>query len=318
MSPEFDLIARHFSPATRHTVLAGGDDAALLAPASGSELAVSTDMLVEGVHFLPDVDPESLGHKSLAVNLSDLAAMGAVPRWAFLALAVPSADEAWFAGFARGFLDLATTFDVDLAGGDTTRGPLNVCVTVVGEVPAGSALRRSGARPGDDVWLSGATGEAAAGLRSRTGQVAMASAAGMQRAHDRLERPVPRVALGGAMRGIATAAIDVSDGLVADLGHVCEASGVGARIDWNRLPHSSALDGLTDEHRRQCVLAGGDDYELVFTAPAHHRNDIRMKARQCGVAVARIGVVETGEGVVVIGPSGERLAPQSAGYDHFR
>ncbi|MBI1394751.1 MAG: thiamine-phosphate kinase [Betaproteobacteria bacterium] len=316
MTSEFEIIRRYLLPATRHTVLAGGDDAALLRPSQGQELAVSTDMLVEGVHFLPDTDPVRLGHKSLAVNLSDLAAMGAMPRWAFLALSIPAGDDAWVEAFARGFLRLAGDFDVDLAGGDTTRGPRNICVTVVGEVPAGTALRRSGARVGDDVWLSGATGEAAFGLLVSRGDRA-ATAGDAHRGRDRLECPAPRVHLGLALRGLATAAIDVSDGLLADLGHVCAASGVAARLQWCRLPHSSALDGLSSDDRRRLVLAGGDDYELVFTAAAASRHDVPAAARQAGTRVARIGTILPGSGVTVADGTGRPISLGGAGFDHF-
>ncbi|MGH6691553.1 MAG: thiamine-phosphate kinase, partial [Gammaproteobacteria bacterium] len=230
---EFELIARYFSPATTHTVLAGGDDAALVAVRPGMELVVSTDMLVAGRHFYPDAPAYDVGYKSLAVNLSDMAAMGAAPRWATLSLALPAADEAWLEAFARGFLDLAATYDVDLIGGDTAGGPLNVCVQIMGEAPAGKALRRSGARPGDDVWVSGALGGAALALAHLRGEVELRGD-DFTAALQRLQHPLPRVALGQALIGTASSAIDVSDGLVADLGHVAARSGAKGVIEWMR------------------------------------------------------------------------------------
>jgi len=317
MSPEFDLIRRHFTPTTTHTLLAGGDDAALLVPAPGHVLVVTTDMLVEATHFLPGTDARRLGHKALAVNLSDLAAMGARPRWAFLALALPQVEEAWLAGFAAGFLDLARAHDVDLAGGDTTRGHRTLCITVIGEVSPERALRRDGARAGDDVWVSGCTGEAAAGLASALREISLPVS---DAAHclERLERPQPRVALGLAMAGLATAAIDVSDGLVADLGHIADRSGCAIRLEWERVPQSSALAGLATGTRRAAVLAGGDDYELAFTAPADQRNAVREAARMAGVAVARIGATWAGAPAVrVVDRRGQDLTPTGGGFDHF-
>lgn len=318
MSSEFDLIRRWFSPATDHTLLAGGDDAALVAPAPGCALAITTDMLVEGTHFLPGADPASLGHKTLAVNLSDLAAMGARPRWAFLALALPDADEDWIAAFASGFLALARTHGVDLAGGDTTRGPLNLCVTVIGEVPATRALRRDGARSGDDVWVSGCTGEAAIGLAVARGAIELPEI-DAARCRRRLERPEPRVALGLALAGVASGAIDVSDGLVADLGHIAERSRCGIELDWRRLPHSSALAGVLFTERAAAVLAGGDDYELAFTAAPDRRDAVLAAGNAVGVPVTRIGRVTAGEsGVRVLDADGRAIALAGGGFDHFR
>jgi thiamine-monophosphate kinase len=316
MTPEFRLIDRFFSPATDHTLLAGGDDAALLVPTPGAQLVISTDMLVEGVHFLPDADAEALGHKTLAVNLSDLAAMGARPRWAFVALALPTLDESWCERFMAGFLALAGRFDVDLAGGDTTRGPRNLCVTIVGECAPGAALRRDAARVGDDIHVSGVVGEAAAGLWSRGRRLA-ADAADVEHCRHRLDRPEPRVALGRALAGVAHAAIDVSDGLVADLGHICSRSGLGATIEWSRLPHSSALAALPEQERVAAVLSGGDDYELVFTAPVTARESLSRIARDCGVPLTRIGRMHRGEGVSVQDRLGRPLVPDRGGFDHF-
>lgn len=317
MPSEFSLIRRYFTPGTRHTVLAGGDDCALIAPRAGRELAITTDMLAEGTHFLPGADPESLGHKTLAVNLSDLAAMGAEPRWAFLALALPDADESWLAAFARGFLSLAGQFDVDLAGGDTTRGPRNLCVTAVGEVIPGRSLRRGAARVGDDIYLSGCTGEAAYGLVTCR-HVVDAPEADVARCRSRLERPMPRVALGRALAGVAHAAIDVSDGLVADLAHVCEESGLAAMVHWSCIPQSSALSTCSPEERRRFVLSGGDDYELLFTAPVAARREIAARAAVADTPVTRIGTMIAGEGVKVLDAAGAEIAIDQAGYDHFR
>ncbi|MFO1319695.1 MAG: thiamine-phosphate kinase [Burkholderiales bacterium] len=314
---EFDLIARYFSPPTSHTFLAGGDDAALLVPSPGHVLAVTTDMLVEGTHFLPTVDPESLGHKVLAVNLSDIAAMGARPKWAFLSLALPAVDEAWIAAFARGFLSLARRYDVDLAGGDTTRGPRNFNVTLVGEVPASQALRRDGAKEGEDLWVSGCTGEAALGLRVRLGQ-ALLDPVDAARCAGRLEWPEPRVSLGRLLADLATSAIDISDGLAADVGHIGERSSLQACIEWERLPQSSAFATIDESGRRGCILAGGDDYELAFTAPASRRRAIEQVARLAGVPVTRIGVMRAGRGVTIVAGDGRALEFGNGGFDHFR
>jgi thiamine-monophosphate kinase len=317
MPSEFDLIRSHFSPPTVQTLLAGGDDAALLIPTPGQVLAVSTDMLVEGTHFLPGTDPRRLGHKTLAVNLSDLAAMGARPRWAFLALSLPHVDEAWLAAFSAGFLALAAAHRVDLAGGDTTRGPMNLCVTVIGEVMAGHALRRDGAVPGDDVWLSGCTGEAAIGLAHLRG-VAVLGAVDAARCRERLEQPQPRVELGLALAGLASAALDVSDGLVADVGHLATRSACGIDVQWARLPQSSALAGIDAERRAAAILSGGDDYELAFTASPANRNAVLAAARAAGVAVTRIGEAVAGPAVVrVLDARGFDIAPACGGFDHF-
>lgn len=316
MSPEFRLIDRVFSPATDHTLLAGGDDAALLVPTPGTQLAISTDMLVEGVHFLPGTDAEALGHKVLAVNLSDLAAMGARPRWAFLAVSLPDLDEPWCERFMAGFLALAGRFGVDLAGGDTTRGPRNLCVTVVGECAPGAALRRDGARAGDDIHVSGVVGEAATGLQSRRRLLA-ADASDVEHCRRRLDRPEPRVSLGRALAGVAHAAIDVSDGLVADLGHICSRSGLGATLEWARLPHSSAMAALPAPERMAAMLSGGDDYELIFTAPVTVREQVARIAADCGVPLTRIGRMGVGSGVSVLDHHGRALALDRGGFDHF-
>ncbi|HZI82660.1 MAG TPA: thiamine-phosphate kinase [Casimicrobiaceae bacterium] len=318
---EFELIDRFFRRPVRQATLGIGDDAALIGPAAGCELAISTDMLVEGRHFFPDADPESLGHKTLAVNLSDLAAMGARPRWAFLACALASADPAWLEAFARGFFALADAHAVELIGGDTTRGPLNLCVTIVGEVPAGEALLRSGARPGDAIYVSGALGDAALGLAHCRGHLALSSEE-IARCDAALSRPTPRVALGQRLRGIATAAIDVSDGLMGDLGHVVEASRAGATIDLAALPRSPALDrrlvGAERALALECLLAGGDDYELCFTAPPGAAAKLQALSVELGVALARIGTIEARGGIVVRDEHGRALATAPRAFDHFR
>jgi len=301
---EFEIIRRHFSRPARHTLLAGGDDAALLAPVPGMALAVSTDLLLEGRHFAKGAEPRALGHKSLAVNLSDMAAMGATPRWATLALALPAPDEDWLAAFAQGFYELAGRFDVDLVGGDTTRGPLTVCVTILGEVPEGLALLRGGARPGDDIWVSGSLGGAAYALV----EPGDASAA------RRLHTPEPRVALGERLRGLASAAIDVSDGFAQDLGHILERSGVGALVHYERLPKFPVAD---PELQQRCALAGGDDYELAFTAPQSARAAIEPLAAALGVALTRVGSIQPGEGRLQILDAGGAPLRLHAGFDHF-
>lgn len=317
MPSEFELIARHFTRPAPGARLGVGDDAALLAPSAGMELAVSTDMLLVGRHFLPGDDPVKLGHKTLAVNLSDLAAMGARPRWALLALALPEADEDWLAAFSRGFFALAGRHGVELVGGDTTRGPLNLCVTLLGEVEAGQALTRAGARPGDEIWVSGTLGGAALGLAHARSEVVLTPAEAAS-CLERLHAPEPRVTLGRALQGVASAAIDVSDGLLADLGHILERSGVAAELDFLRLPAPQAVASrLSDPIVRRCLLAGGDDYELCFTAPPDRADAVVAAGRMAGVAVTRIGRVLAGAGLVLIGPDAVTVAITERGYDHF-
>ena len=319
---EFDLIARYFTRAPRGegVVLGVGDDAALIAPTPGCELVLTTDMLVEGRHFHRGADPGRLGHKTLAVNLSDLAAMGATPRQALLACAFPANEPGWLAAFAGGFLALADRHAVDLVGGDTTRGPLNLCVTAIGEVPAGRAIRRSGARPGDDIYVSGTLGDAALALAVIDGRARLPDAA-FDACRDRLDLPEPRVALGQALRGIATAAIDVSDGLVGDLGHIVERSGVGARIDVARLPASPWLAAMLKGGDRAlalaCLLAGGDDYELCFTAGNAQRESIGAIARELALPLTRIGKITAAGGFTVRGEDGAALTALPRAFDHF-
>ncbi|WCM87931.1 thiamine-phosphate kinase [Acidovorax sp. NCPPB 3576] len=322
---EFDLIRRFFQRPVRRAELGVGDDCALLAPAPGMHLAVSSDMLVEGRHFFADVDPEALGHKALAVNLSDLAACGARPLAFTLALALPRADSAWLERFSAGLLALADAHGCELVGGDTTGGPLNICITVFGEVPGGQALLRSGARAGDDLWVSGTLGDARLALEALRGERALPAPL-LARARERLERPTPRVALGQALRGLAHSAIDVSDGLVGDLGHVLRASGAGARIDTSiatKLIATGAMDtaaeGIFDQDTLlRCTLAGGDDYELLFSAPPEHRAAVQAAGEATATPVTRIGAIEAAPGLRLIDAQGRALAQQYLSYDHFQ
>ena len=321
---EFDLIARYFTRPVRRAALGVGDDCALLAPAPGMQLAVSSDMLVEGRHFFADVSPERLGHKALAVNLSDLAACGAKPLAFTLALSLPRVDEAWLAGFARGLLALADAHGCELVGGDTTQGPLNICITVFGEVPAGQALLRSGARAGDDIYVSGTLGDARLALEALLGHIHLPGEL-LAQARQRLERPTPRVALGLALRGIASSAMDVSDGLLGDLGHILRASGVGADIDTDdtskliaaRALFTSATARFDMELLRQCTLAGGDDYELAFTAPPALREAVAGAAATAATPVARIGRISAEPGLRLADAQGRPLAGRYASFDHF-
>jgi thiamine-monophosphate kinase len=304
MPSEFELIQRYFSRPARHALLAGGDDAALLRPEAGAELAVSTDMLLEGRHFAKGADPRLLGHKALAVNLSDMAAMGATPRWATLAIALPAADEAWIAAFAEGFYALAARYEVDLVGGDTTRGPLTLCVAILGEVPAGLALMRGGARPGDDIWVSGELGGAALAL------VEPQNAAAAKRLH----QPEPRVELGERLRGIAHSAIDVSDGFAQDLGHILERSGAGALVHYALLPKVPCADPALQQ---RCVLSGGDDYELIFTAPQSARAQVEGLAVAMRLALSRVGSIQPGEPKLQLLDAQGRPITAARGWDHF-
>lgn len=337
---EFDLIKRYFTRATPSALLGVGDDAALLQASDGNVLAVSCDMLVSGTHFLHDADPFLLGHKTLAVNLSDMAAMGALPRWAMLAIAMPRADEAWLDKFSAGFFALAQQHSVELVGGDTTRGPLNLCVTIIGEVPATLALRRRGAQIGDEIWVSGILGDAALALAHLQGGIDLGKAE-LAACASRLHQPRPRVALGIALRGIATSAIDVSDGLLADLGHILDASQVGAKIDFALLPISDVMRAKTspinpplsgemgnsyaDKGRlggvgliQCCILAGGDDYELCFTASRAAHAELLNIGVQLDLPLTRIGEIVAGRECTVQDASGNPIKLESSGYDHFR
>ncbi len=320
---EFDLIKRYFQ---REGAAAGGvaaaevgigDDCAVLTPSPGAQWAISSDMLVEGRHFLSTVDPERLGHKALAVNLSDLAACGATPRAFTLALALPRVDESFLAGFAKGLFALADEHRIALVGGDTTQGPLNICVTVFGEIPSGTALLRSGARVGDDLYVSGTVGDARLALEVFRGKLSLAGEQfdAVRRA---MELPQPRVALGLALRGVATSAIDVSDGLVGDLGHILARSGVGASLDVDALPKSAILAAQPLDFRREMGLAGGDDYELVFTAPVSARAAVLIASAQSNTPVTRIGRIEAEPGLRLHGARGQILPLQLQAFDHFK
>lgn len=320
---EFALIERFFHRAVRDPAvrIGIGDDAAVVAPTPGMELAFSVDMLVEGRHFLPGVDPASLGHKTLAVNLSDMAAMGAAPRWALLAGALPDNDEHWLGAFAGALFALAHRYSVALIGGDTTRGPRNLCVTIVGELPPGAALTRGGARVGDDVLVSGRLGDAALALAVLQGRATLDDAT-LRALRQRLEWPEPRVALGQRLRGAATAALDVSDGLTGDLGHILDASRVGAVVDLPLVPCAPALAALLATDARElaleCLLAGGDDYELCFTAPPAARPLLAALAGELDLPLTRIGSITAEPGLRVRDERGAPLATLPRAFDHFR
>ena len=317
---EFRLIdrIRERTAQQREDVRLGiGDDAALLAVPAGQELAVAIDTMVEGVHFPAGTAPADIGWKALAVNLSDLAAMGATPAWALLALTLPRPDAAFVDGFAEGFAQLAGQYRLALVGGDTTRGALTLSVAVHGFVPPGQALTRAGAQVGDAVLVTGTLGDAAAGLRCLPSRMDVQATA-RDFLVNRLNRPTPRVAAGLALRGRASACIDVSDGLLADLGHLCTASGVGAEIDAALLPCSPALLGAFDEAAvRDFALTGGDDYELCFTVPAARMDEVRDDLAKLGCGATRIGHIVAGEGVRVRGADGAWLEPARSGWDHF-
>jgi thiamine-monophosphate kinase len=341
MLSEFSLIERYFSqPATTRraptikksgngtnpgvgATLGIGDDCALLAPKRGQQLAISTDMLVSGRHFFPDVAPFALGHKALAVNLSDLAAMGAAPRAFTLALSMPKAEESWLQAFSDGLFHMANAHGCELIGGDTTGGPhVTISITVFGDVPAARALRRDAARPGDDIWVSGQLGNARAGLGIKRQEWSIKDAASKAVAIKALEQPEPRVALGIALRGVAHAALDLSDGLAGDLLHILKRSNMRATVDVDLVPRSAVIDALPAAARLPCVLAGGDDYELCFTAPVEGRAKIERLAKRAGVLVTRIGTIE-GLALPTDTPAIDwrnHAGPVSfaaSGYDHF-
>jgi thiamine-monophosphate kinase len=314
---EFDLIAKYFTRSVKRAALGVGDDCALFATSPGMQLAISSDMLVEGRHFLSTVAPERLGHKALAVNLSDLAACGARPIGFTLALAMPRVDERFLDGFARGLLALADEHECELIGGDTTQGPLNLCITVFGEVPAGQALLRSGARSGDDLYVSGTLGDARAALEVFRGGLAIDGAA-LESLRRAMEQPQPRVALGQALRGVATSAIDVSDGLLGDLGHILHRSQLGATLEVDVLPRSAVLRTLPAALQREFTLAGGDDYELVFSAPPRRAADVTRAASASGVVVTRIGRLDAEPGLRLVDANGAAVANGFGSFDHFK
>ena len=335
---EFELIQRFFTRPTPRAVLGVGDDCALLQPAPGMQIAISTDMLVEGRHFFADTDPSRLGHKALAVNLSDLAACAARPLAFTLALALPTADAGWLQAFSGGMLALADEHDCELVGGDTTQGPLNICITVFGEVPTGQpqhagqpatqALLRSGAQPGDDIYVSGTLGDACLALQALQGQIQLPDAV-FAAARQRLEQPTPRVALGLALRGVASAAADISDGLLGDLGHILQRSAAGATIDTAiaitllaAYAYSTRAGDRFDlmlpaELALQCVLAGGDDYELVFCAPPHLRAAVQAAAQASATPVTCIGHVDAAPGLRLVDAQGRAVANTFSSFDHF-
>ena len=332
---EFELIERYFKRPERHTArvaLGMGDDCALLQPAPGTQLAISCDMLVEGRHFVSTMDPFKLGHKSLAVNLSDLAACGARPLAFTLALALPRANDGWLAPFAQGLLALADAHGCELIGGDTTQGPLNICITVFGEVPVvnghSQALLRSGARAGDDLYVSGNLGDARLALEVFRGSVSVPESV-FTAARARLETPTPRVALGLALRGIANAAIDVSDGLLGDLGHILKQSNVGATVDadiattlvashayYTRAKGQFDLN-LSPKHWRAWALSGGDDYELLFTASVAQRAAVAAAAQSSQTPITRIGQIDAACGLRLVDAQGQQLPTTYTSFDHF-
>lgn len=317
---EFDLIARYFTRPARRAVTGVGDDCALWQPQSGMQLAVSSDMLVEGRHFLSTVSAQRLGHKALAVNLSDLAACGARPLAFTLSLSLPRVDEAWLQGFSHGLFMLADAHGCELIGGDTTQGPLNICITVFGEIPPGDALLRAAAQAGDDIYVSGTVGDARLALEVFRGSLSL-EAELFEAARLRKEQPEPRVALGLALRGIANACIDISDGLVGDLGHIMKASGVGAVLTTGWVADSAAispaLQSLPMSRRLDMALAGGDDYELLFTAAPDQAQAVQEAANDCDVPVTCIGRISAGQGLQVMDIHGVPISRRFVSFDHF-
>jgi thiamine-monophosphate kinase len=317
---EFTLIHRYFATQSQHrsdVILGIGDDCALLQVPSGESLAATVDMLVAGTHFLPDADPEGVGHKALAVNLSDLAAMGALPAWATLALSLPAADEDWLAGFCRGLFQLARRFQVQLVGGDMTRGPLTISIQAHGFVPTDKALRRDRACPGDILCVTGTLGDAGLALAAATGKITV-SARYQRYLQTRLERPLPRIAQGLALRGLASAAIDISDGLAQDVGHILERSQVGACLNVDRLPRSAALaDCLDTDEAIQLSLSSGDDYELCFTVPLQHLTQVRKLAADWDCRYTEIGIIESELGLRCQRENNTPFPMQKLGHDHF-
>jgi thiamine-monophosphate kinase len=317
---EFDLIETFFKRPARNATLGVGDDCALLPVRAGQQLAISSDMLVEGRHFLSTVNPRFLGHKALAVNLSDLAACGAEPKAFMLALALPEVNASWLSEFSKGIWDLADAHHCDLIGGDTTRGPLNICITVLGEVPAHLALLRSGAQVGDDVYVSGHLGDARLALEVFRGRLTVPQNV-FEQARMRMEMPTPRLALGQALRGIATAAADISDGLLGDLQHILKASHVGADIDTAMVVStlgSRAQCNLPLATQQMLTLSGGDDYELVFTAPEHARADIAALSVSTHTPISRIGKVNGSQQLRLLDSDGHEMRNEFESFDHFK
>lgn len=316
MRSEFNIIKKYFTRPTPQADLGVGDDAALLKVADGHQLVVSTDMSVVDTHFFADAAPYDIGWKSLAVNLSDIAAMGANPKWATLSIALPAIDGTWLAEFSRGFFACADAFHIDLIGGDTTRGPLNISVTIMGEVPTGKAIKRSGAKVGDDIWVSGQLGSAALSLAHLEGRITLKNDALQANIHA-LYRPAPRVDLGLKLRNIATSCIDISDGLLADLGHILTASNCGATIDLEKIPCIDYLkNDLDNPQFQEFVLAGGDDYELCFTAPASKRKEIELIGKQQHILLTCIAATHMDISLQAMYKD-TALNLNSKGFDHF-
>lgn len=313
---EFNLIKHYFTRPAQDTDLSVGDDAALIQVKAGHQLAISADMLVEGTHFLANCPAFDIGWKSLAVNVSDMAAMGANPKWATLAIALPEENEDWLAEFSRGFFACAESFSVSLIGGDTTRGPLNICVQIMGEIPIGSALRRDGAKVNDEIWVSGTLGMAALGLASLQGKLALNGDEKTQCIRA-LQRPQARVELGLALRHIAHSAIDISDGLLADLGHILKLSKIGATLDWGAIPKLSTDKSIAAATLQETTLGGGDDYELCFTAPESAHAQIIEIGKQLNIQLSCIGVAHQEHGLRVL-DGDQPLEIKKAGYDHFK
>ncbi|PUE12883.1 thiamine-phosphate kinase [Limnohabitans sp. T6-20] len=316
---EFELIERFFKRPPRRADVGIGDDCAVWSPRAGHQLAFSADMLVEGRHFLSTVDPVRLGHKALAVNLSDLAACGATPQAFLLSLSLPRADERWLAGFSQGLFELADAHGCELMGGDTTQGPLNIAITVMGEVPAGQAILRSGAQAGDDLYVSGNLGDARLALEAFRGAVSLPQAV-FEAARLRMETPTPRIALGQALRGIAHAMADISDGLLGDLGHILKASHVGAEIELSAtsdLMQTAHLWSCPSDLALTCILSGGDDYELVFCAPPSASASVQAAAQASGTRVTRIGRITSTPTLVLLDAQGQTVHSRFSSFDHF-
>lgn len=319
MPTEFNIIDKYFTRPSQNADLGVGDDAALIQISAGHQLAISTDMSVAGTHFLENCPAYFVGWKSLAVNVSDMAAMGATPKWATLAIALPNTDEAWVAEFSRGFFACADAFGISLIGGDTTRGPLNISVQIMGEVPVGKALRRDGAKAGDEIWVSGTLGEAALGLAQLQNKLSenALSEAEKKICIDALQAPQPRVALGLALQDIANSAIDISDGLLADLGHVLERSKLGANLYWEQIPHVNIINSIDVKKLQSLSLAGGDDYELCFTAPASEHDLILEIGKKLNLSLSAIGETTQETKLNIYDKNHQLIELKSTGYDHF-
>lgn len=320
MPSEFNLIQQYFTRPSQQADLGIGDDAALVRVSEGNQLVISTDMSVAGTHFLHDCVPYNIGWKALAVNVSDIAAMGAQPKWATLAIALPEVNKPWLNEFSRGFFACADAFNIDLIGGDTTRGPLNICVQIMGEVPIGEGLRRDGAKLNDEIWVSGSLGMAAyalAVLQSEGTGFEHIGHVELKNLREFLEKPQPRVSLGLALRGIATSCIDISDGLLADLGHILQQSQVGAIIHWPKIPRVHLIAGGHEKEIQQKSLTGGDDYELCFTAPSHAHDTIVAIGQQLNLTVSHIGAITASPELIIYDSNNNIITINKKGFDHF-